>query len=381
FDGCLEQGVGLQGLARLVVHQHRRLVVAYLRGALEAALDRDLRRAAQAGGDLGRLPHHGQYQLTRTRVRGDLAHRRAGQDADRVERHVAEQLEPDVGAQVLLDGALQAARGHRLAERGAAAGDRAVRLSDGEPGPLDVPDHPWGLDLGRAVHHAADGVRRRDHGGDRAAWVDRLDAATLIGAGQAIEVPPRDAVLRGDDAGAGSQQRFQERARVSVAVRLQAEEHDVDRADLAGIGCGVRLRVEVTARAEHGDAALPDGLQVLAARYQANLRAAAVQCRANVRADRRGADDRDLHRAASPARLRRCTLPVGPFGISGRIVTRAGRLKAARRSAQCAVSSLGVASPWSTTTAPTCSPYFSSGIGYTAASATAGWLSSASSTS
>ena len=112
-----------------------------------------------------------------------------------------------------------------------------------------------------------------------------------------------------------------------------------------GIVGGVRVRVEVAARAEHRNAALPHGLQVLAARDQVDLRAAAVQCRADVRADRPGADDRDLHSPTSPARLRRWILPVGPFGISGRIVTRAGRLNAARRSAQCAVSSLGVASP------------------------------------
>ena len=73
---------------------------------------------------------------------------------------------------------------------------------------------------------------------------------------------------------------------------------------------------------------------------QVDLGAASVQRRADVRADRAGADDRDLHSthppgpSHQPARLRRWILPVGPFGISGRIVTRAGRLNAARRSAQ-----------------------------------------------
>ena len=92
FDRCIEQGIRLQGLARLEVHEHRRLVVTDPRGALEAALDRDLRGAAQACGDLRRLVHHAEDQVAGAGVRGDLAHRRAGEDADRVERHVAHQL-------------------------------------------------------------------------------------------------------------------------------------------------------------------------------------------------------------------------------------------------------------------------------------------------
>jgi hypothetical protein len=55
------------------------------------------------------------------------------------------------------------------------------------------------------------------------------------------------------------------------------------------------MGVEVAARTAHGDAAAPHGLQVLAARDQVDVRAAPVQCRANVPADRPGADDRDLH--------------------------------------------------------------------------------------
>ena len=96
----------------------------------------------------------------------------------------------------------------------------------------------------------------------------------------------------------------------------------------------MRVRAEVAARAQHRNAALPQGRQVRAARQQVDLCAATVQCRADVRADRPGTDNRDLHSSTSAARLRRWILPVGPFGISGRIVTRAGRLNAARRSAQ-----------------------------------------------
>jgi hypothetical protein len=110
-----------------------------------------------------------------------------------------------------------------------------------------------------------------------------------------VEVPPGDAVLRGDNAGAGSQQRSDEVTGGGVAVRLQAEKHDVDRSDLRGIGRRVGMGLEVAARAEHGDTVAPHGLEVLAAGEQVHVGAAPVQCRADVSADRSGADDRDLH--------------------------------------------------------------------------------------
>ena len=55
------------------------------------------------------------------------------------------------------------------------------------------------------------------------------------------------------------------------------------------------MGVEVAARAEDGDAVALHGLQVLAARDQVDVRAAPAERRADVRADRSGADDRDLH--------------------------------------------------------------------------------------
>src|SRR5262249_8934679 len=139
--------------------------------------------------------------------------------------------------------------------------------------------------------------------------------------------------------------------------------------------------VKVAAWTDDCDSLLAHGLQVLPARDEVDVCASSVEGGADVCTNRARANDRDLHCPTNPARLRRCTLPVGPFGISGTIVKRAGRLKAASRSSQCAARSWMVASSRSTTTTPTCSPYFSSGTGYAAASATEGCASSTSSIS
>src|SRR5689334_13813131 len=96
FDWCVEQDVRFQGLACRKVHEHRRLVVADSRGALEAALDRNLRRAAEARGDLCRLVHHAKDQLAYTESRHHLAHQRPREDAYLVERYISQKLRPNV---------------------------------------------------------------------------------------------------------------------------------------------------------------------------------------------------------------------------------------------------------------------------------------------
>ena len=113
------------------------------------------------------------------------------------------------------------------------------------------------------------------------------------------EIGPVDIVFLGlkaySYAGAGPLLRPLLRPGTGVTVGLQAEEYDVGRPDLRGIGRRVGVGAEVAARTADGDAAAPHGRQVLAAREQVDVRAAAGEGRADVRADRAGADDRDLH--------------------------------------------------------------------------------------
>jgi len=187
-----------------------------------------------------------------------------------------------------------------------------------------------------------------------------------------VEVPPWDAVLRGNNAGAGSQQRSYEvagRRQCSCTPSIRGTRCRPVRSS-AGIGSRMGMGVEIAARAENGDAAAPHGLQVLAPRDQVDVRAASARVPRNVRADCPRPPTTATFTDPPGARVAGCTLPVGPFGISGRIVTceaawtRQGDPRSARRVPRA------WPRPLSTTTTPTCSPYFSSGCGYAAASAT-----------
>src|SRR6185437_643317 len=96
----------------------------------------------------------------------ELAQGRPGQRGDRVERGIADQLEPDLVAQLRLDRRLQPARGERGGDSLAALADRAIGLADGEPGALGVLDDAGLDDLGGAVDDAADVVLGADRAGD-----------------------------------------------------------------------------------------------------------------------------------------------------------------------------------------------------------------------
>ena len=87
-------------------------------------------------------------------------------------------------------------------------------------------------------------------------------------------------------------------------IELGCEEHDVDGADASGIiGGAGRLDVRVTARTLHAQAAIPDGLEMRAARDEADVVSRRRQARAEITADPAAAHDRNLHVALASIRI------------------------------------------------------------------------------
>ena len=135
-----------------------------------------------------------------------------------------------------------------------------------------------------------------------------------------------------------------------------------------------RMRVEVAARAQHPDAVAPASPAGASPRaISVDVAAAARERRADVGADRAGAEDREPHALDTRPVPRRRSARSRPLalhlagGRRGDRVERRGRrsgtLNAASRSRQCASSSRSVASAArATTAAPTRSPYFASAI-------------------
>jgi len=261
----------------------------------EAALDRDAHLRAHQPRHLDGLLHHRGHQRLGALVSADPGHRRPGQRAERVEGDVSHQLDPDVVTQVLLDRALETAGDHRGGELGAPGRDRAVRLADGEPSALQMPHHAGRLDHGRGIHHAAHRPVQRQHLGHRPARVHTLDPASLVRAGEPVEVPPRNAVLRSDDRGVRPQQRLHQVARRRVCVRLEAQEHVVHRADLLGPVGRVRMGGEITAWTEHLHPLVTQRREVRATGHQMDLDTGTAEARPDIGADRARPEHSNSH--------------------------------------------------------------------------------------
>ena len=166
-----------------------------------------------------------------------LLERAAGERADRVEGDVAEQLDPDLVAEARRHRAAQAGGDQRVGQPLGPLALAAVGLAQAEAVALDVADHARLGQVGGEVGERSDDAAVLDGAGDDAAGIDPLQPQVVQLAADALEVPPRDAVLGADDDGVGSEQRRERRRQRGQRVGLHAEDDDVgvaDRRQVAG---------------------------------------------------------------------------------------------------------------------------------------------------
>ena len=150
--------------------------------------------------------------------------------------------------------------------------------------------------------------------------VQPLDPPSVPGPAVALEVPPRDPVLRRYDRCLRPDKRCQPWGDLRQAVGLDREEDEVDLAHLLVVVSRGGVGLEVALRAPHPDASRLHGPQVRAARYQEDIVAGQAEPGAQVGTDGPGADHRQPHAEGPPvmtsATIRRCTLPVAVRGMA-----------------------------------------------------------------
>ena len=255
--------------ARLEILQHRRLVRADFFGARHPLVDRDRQLDAELRRHRFGFRHDFADRRGRVGMPDQLFERPAGQRADRVERDVAEQLHPDLVAKPRVD---RDSGTRRQSTVRRSLRNRSDLLPSGSPKLILLPS-VWRMTPGSTMSVGKVG-ERADH-------PTRLDAAAMTPPGStrssrnpsrspptALEVPPRDAVLRADDDGVGTEERCELRRERRQAVRLDAEEYDVGLSDRRKIAGDLRPHLEVAVRARHAQPVLLHGAQVRTAREQ-----------------------------------------------------------------------------------------------------------------
>jgi hypothetical protein len=117
----------------------------------------------------------------------------------------------------------------------------------------------------------------------------------VVRAAVPVEVPPGDAVLRGDHRRGVVHKWLDQRPARRVRVGLQTQEDEVGRADLGRVVGDVGPGGEVPARAEHLHSVLPHGRQMRSTGDEMHVGARAMQRGTDVGADRTGAENCDFH--------------------------------------------------------------------------------------
>ena len=157
--------------------------------------------------------------------------RAAGQGADRVERDVPEQLDPDLLPEPGRDRTPEPRRDQGVGDLLGPLRLRPVRLAEAEPLPFGVVDHAGLDDVGGEVGKGTNHAPRFDRRGDDAARVNALEPQAVELPAGALEIPPRHAVLCAHDDRVRPEQGAEIGCERRQAVRLHAEEHDVGGAD------------------------------------------------------------------------------------------------------------------------------------------------------
>ena len=229
----------------------------------------------------------------RAGIADHLVERRTGQRTDRIEGHVAPELDPQLVADARPHRRLEAGLDEQLRKLRRAFAAAAVRLAQREAVAVGVVDDARFDDVGRRIDDAAQHLRRRQARGQRALGIDRLDDPAVEVPAELVGVPPRHAVDRRDDGRVRPDQGLELRHRRQQRMRLQGQHQIVLRADLLRIGGDAGLRHRLLAVAEQHEAPGAKRVTMRAARHDGDGRTGHFELGGHQAADRTGAENAD----------------------------------------------------------------------------------------
>ena len=274
----------------------------------DARLVVGLRIGPERAGDRGGFGHHAAGGVHGGGFHIDRLGRGAGQHRHGAAGEVGQQLVPDLvtdaGRRLAADPACR----EQFRQRADPRGHVPVGLAQDDAAVLLLHLDDAGRDHGaRRVHHAADRASRAERAAQGVVGVDAGQGAAAERRGQAIAVPPRDAVHDEGDGGVGAEERGQPGGDEGQGRGLHRDQHRVLLPQPGGIvgggGAGV---VRAVGRVD-GQPVRLDRRQMRPARHHGDGRAGAGEPHREVPADRPGAVDADPHAGFLPASRQRIT--------------------------------------------------------------------------
>ncbi len=174
-------------------------MVPYLFRARNPLLQRHAKGDPELVCDVLCLGHHRGRELAARRVLTDAGECRACEGTDRVECHVAPELQPDLGADVIEHRRFQAGPGQRVSHTLHPLAGGSIRLAYRKPIALDMLDDTVRDELGRRIHDAADHPLPGNVLPDHTCWISAVHAGTCQLAAMTMKVPIRNTVLHWDN--------------------------------------------------------------------------------------------------------------------------------------------------------------------------------------
>ena len=260
----------------------------------DARLDVDGKLHSELPGHRFRLRHHVAQHFVSGFVARHLLERRQRQDAHRVERQVAPELQPNVVSNAIAHRCFETASGERFAQRGDALRFRSVRLSEHEALPVQMPYDAGLHDLTGRIHDASHRPLRTEPVPDAPAWIGNLEPLVLPGTVELVKVPPENSVLGSHHCRVRSEQWDQTLHDGRDRVRLQRDDDEILLAQLGWI-VGYRRADDFPFVAHpEGEAIFSHRLEVRAPCDEADVVATESQLGAQIAADGSRAVDANL---------------------------------------------------------------------------------------
>src|ERR1022692_1540849 len=220
-----------------------------------------------------------------------------GERTDRIEAHIAPQLEPDFRADVGEHRCLQPRSDECLRYVIGALGLDAVQLAQRKPVAFERLYDSGRNDFAGGIDDATDDPTRLDVLLDHAVGIGGLEPVARVRALEVLKVPPRQAVLDRHDDGVRGEQRAHLRCHRLYHVSFQRQEDEVLRSRLGAARHGAQILGELfgSVGADELETVAPDRVQMRALIDHRDRLTRECETNGEYSTDRTRADDCNFH--------------------------------------------------------------------------------------